>query len=487
MEFLTAVHLINKTGKVMTRSFSPFKLSLIVLFCMISMFSSGQKLTDSRHTSYYTYIYKLTDQEAKKIYRKSLRVVDPSYFHTMVDSFPTDSEYSGKLPAGHYLKTFSEKNEQKVFVATVPDFEVVLLNNNTDLYIQVYDLKGKIIPEADLKIRLKKLRFDKKVQAYVDKKSNKKGLLKVSYNGYTAYYELSRSYNNSAVNRGIRKIIYGTPLKYVWWPVDRIAGLPVREAKAIFRGNPKWIFYRMESSFRSTKDKIGRLFNGYYYDWRDQRFQRKFKGYMVFNKPKYRPGDTVRFKAFIVTRKGKTLKKTVHVALYTRNKLIQMGSLDPYRKGGYDFQFTLADSLDIRLDDDYTVFLENKRMKPYISESFDYEDYELSKINLGVRYSADEQFRGKPFKVFIKGTDENNLNILDARLEVRLITKDISQYFAENVFVPDTLFITHKKLDPSGETEITIPDSAFPKANLNYNLEVKMLTSANEVKTGQKH
>ena len=71
--------------------------TLLTIFCTTSLLTNAQKLIQSRKSSYYTYIYKLTDKEAKKIYRKSARIIDTTYFHSLVDSFPTKEEYKGKL------------------------------------------------------------------------------------------------------------------------------------------------------------------------------------------------------------------------------------------------------------------------------------------------------------------------------------------------------------------------------------------------------
>jgi len=131
----------------------------MLFFCFHAI---GQKLIESQQTSHYTYIYKLTDAEAKTIYTSKIWEVNPAFFHTLVDSFSTDNEYDKRLPQGHYIKTFAEKNEQKIAVTTVQDFNVYILNNNTDLRVQVYDLEGKIIPDAQLKVKRKRLRFDKK-------------------------------------------------------------------------------------------------------------------------------------------------------------------------------------------------------------------------------------------------------------------------------------------------------------------------------------
>src|SRR5690606_3620045 len=109
----------------------------------------------------------------------------------------------------------------------------------------------------------------------------------------------------------------------------------------------------------------------------NNRFRNKHTGYMVFNKPMYLPGDTVKFKAFVVRRKGQPVNKKVKVILQNGRKNIELTHLEPYAKGGYKFEFFLHDSLELRLDNYYTIRLELKDRKEYISKSFKYEDYEL--------------------------------------------------------------------------------------------------------------
>jgi alpha-2-macroglobulin len=104
----------------------------------------------------------------------------------LVDSFPTDSQYQNKLPQGHYLKTFAERDKQKLSITTIQDFDVFIFNNNTDLCIQIFDLQGNLIDNEDVSVRLKKLHFNNKTQSYLDRKSNQKGLLQVTHNRFTA-------------------------------------------------------------------------------------------------------------------------------------------------------------------------------------------------------------------------------------------------------------------------------------------------------------
>ena len=459
------------------------KSILLFISLIIGHTAISQRLNQSRQTSYYTFIYKLTDKEAAKIYKNDIWIVDASFFHTLVDSFPTDSLYTGKLPEGHYLRTYSEKDKQKLFITTVGSFDVFILDNNTDLSIQVYDLQGKIIKDADVKIRSKKLHFDKKTHAYVDKKSNRKGILKVTVNNFTAFYSIKRKYNNSFAKRGMRKVLYGTPLKYVWVPVRFVIYLPIDGVKSIVNHYPHGTIYKTKDFFVRSFYTVACKFDDYYCDeyYPRKRPEDKYTGYLVFNKPKYQPGDTVKFKAFLVTKKGKTINEPVKVVLETSKKDIVLTTLNPYSKGAYEYQFPLHDSLQLQLDRNYTISLGINDSRICIRNSFTYEDYELTKAKLLVRMDETEQYHNKDFKLFIKGTDENGLNLLDARFEILAKPKTITSYLGKQVFIPDTLLYLQKKLEPTDETEVLIPDSSFPKANFDYDISIKLLTSDNEV------
>ncbi len=452
----------------------------IVFFSLLfSLGSHGQKLAQSRKSSYNTYIYKITEREAEKIYTKNVWKVDSSFFHTLVDTFPTDSQYVAKLPQGHYIKTFAEKNKQKFSITTIQDFDVFIFNNNTDLCIQVFDLQGKQISNADVNIGWKKLRFDKNTQSYLDKKSNEKGILKVTYQGFSAYYDLSRQYNNSFIKRGAKKLAYHTPLKYAWVPINYVVHLPIDGVKSIKEGYAQGSIRRSKYFFVRTYENVAcRFTDDYckpYY-----KFKNKHTGYLVFNKPKYLPGDTVKFKAYLLTKKGKPINKDVQVVLQNRGKDVELAKLAPYRSGGYSYQFHLHDSLQLQLDRYYRMMLRLTDKKEYISSSFKYEDYELSKNKLSLRVDNKEQFRGKEITLYAKGTDENDLNLMDARVEVLLTPSKINEYLESPAFVPNTLLFLEEKLDPSDETEIVLSDSIFPKANFEYEISVRLLTSDNE-------
>ena len=448
------------TTRFFTRLFFP-----IILFLGATTISA-QDLLKSQRSSEQTFIYQISDKEALKIIKKPNTKIGSSYFHTFIDTYPTDSVYKKNLPAGHYLRTYSLENKQITEYAYVPDFEAFILNNTNDLCIQIYDLKGNKINNATVKSKTKKLKYDTKTQCYTDKKSNKKGLLSVTYNKKTAYYQLDRKYNNSALRRGTRTVLYETPLKYVWIPVTFTVSLPIDAVKSLNRGWAQGTIYQIKHFFTRSWDK-----NDLY------------DGYLVFNKPKYLPNDTIQLKAFIVHKKsGKPLNKPVEIHLSKPNgKRQKLAELTPYNKGAYEYQFVLHDSLDLKLDKQYQIYLSKPKetWNWYISGNFQYEDYELSKIKLDVRAASDNHYKNIAFPIFAKATDENDLSLPDARVKIRVYPLENPYFFDHYTFLPDTLFIMEKDLEPNGETEILIPDSLFPNANFNYGIHFELLTADN--------
>jgi TonB-dependent SusC/RagA subfamily outer membrane receptor len=457
------------------------KTIIFFLFTQLSFVSYSQNLIESRHTSYFTYIFKITDSEARQIYKKDLWKVDEKFFHTIVDSVPTDSVFKRNLPVGHYLRVHTIKNKLSFDVTSVQNFDVIILDNNTDLVVQVFDLKGDIIPDAEVSVRMKRIHFDNKSKAYIDKKSNQKGLLRVTRNGFTAYYDLSRKYNNSYFRRTSGKIVYGTPLHYVWLPIRYVISLPFDGISSLSSHYPQGSIRRTAQFFRKTFYKIACVFDDYYCDYYGSvRNENKYKGYLVFNKPQYLPNDTVKFKAYLVNGAGKPIKSDLSVVLQGPKKNVTLGKVSPYAAGGYTFNFFLHDSLNLQLDRSYLISLEGKRDKAFITQSFKYEDYELRSLNLVLTVDTAEQYYGKKAILKVKGTDENDLNVLDGRLEVLIRPGELEKYFGAHVFIPDTLAYWHRALDREAETRLEIPDSIFPHANLAYDVSVTLLTTNNE-------
>jgi uncharacterized protein YfaS (alpha-2-macroglobulin family) len=75
-------------------------------------------------------------------------------------------------------------------------------------------------------------------------------------------------------------------------------------------------------------------------------YERKFKGFMVFNKPVYKSGDTVRLKASVTTKKGNPVNRQMILRLSGSDFFIDtiLSTIAPYTRGGYEFSFVLNET-----------------------------------------------------------------------------------------------------------------------------------------------
>ncbi len=286
-----------------------------LLFFSLPLF--GQALLESRRTSEWSYIFKLTEEESKSLYEKDkLNVVDDSYFHSPVDSFLTAEGYQGQLNPGHYLQAYANGGLLRFSLTEIYPYDLHLLRNNTDLVVQVLDSTGQVVEDAALDIRGKKLRYDDATQTYRRRKSNLKGTLRLQREGQIAYFRLDRAKKNSWWRRTRNNIVYRTPVKYLWRPLRYVVYMPYDTYRSLRRR--RWVgeWARTKRFFESipcwwTKDCGGRRQN--------------YQGYLVSNKPKYRPGDSLFLKGFVVDWKGRPLKEDLQLILHKNGKRHELG------------------------------------------------------------------------------------------------------------------------------------------------------------------
>lgn len=462
------------------RAFVNLPLFAAIICVFISSFSFGQNLLQCRQSGYYTYIYSITNDEAKTIYKNSLSIADRSYFHTLADSFPSDSTYSRQLPPGHYLRIGLVENKQNVSITIVRSFDVFIQNNTSDLCVQVTDLNGKPISDATVKVRHKKMKYDANKKLFTDKKSNRKGVLEVTVGENTQYYDLDREYNNSAVKRAYITMFYRTPMRYVWVPVKYFVFLPIDGVRSIVKG---YAF----GTIRQTKYRFAWLMEGCYYLMHSLKkssgphSRYDIIGYMMFDKPQYRPGDTVRVKSYLMHKHGRLVNKEMTVFMYNNGKEHKIQTIQPIRDGAYTCAFVLHDSLQLTLDYTNEVELRDAKNRIYVTNYLKYIDYELKRNSLSVDCKEKKQYRGNPMSLKIKATDDNGLNLQDARTEILVKAIAIHKYYAPTVFVPDTLIYLQPALNQQGETEILLNDSIFPAADFTYEITVDVRTTDNEL------
>ncbi|HPH45562.1 MAG TPA: carboxypeptidase-like regulatory domain-containing protein, partial [Chryseolinea sp.] len=427
----------------------------LVLLCSI-VFS--QDLVNSRRSSYYTFIYKINNAEAEQLYKDFKPTISNSLLHTLVDFFPSDSLYEKKLHVGHYLFVKTESEQMKCELESVNNLDLHILNNHRDMILVFSDSLGREVTDAVVSIGKQGIAYRIKTKSYQLTKSNRKGLLKVSHNGHDSFFEVNRKYNNTFFPRVGRKIL--SP-----FPIHQLIVAPFYYIKNNTRSlikyghvDPPNVYYRVKRLFE-PKD---------------------FNGYVAFNKPIYKPGDTVKVKAFITTPKGKPVKKEVDILLNSysySNTRIKLGKISPSHPGSYPYEFVLHDSLKLKLDQQYSVLFDTKRQLLQ-SGSFKYEAYELKQNTFSLRAETKSE-KLSPI-LYLKGTDSNDLPLFDVNAEIIIRPKSINQYFQNKIYVSDTLWFHKVKLEPIGETRISVPDSIFPSLQFLYEVEVAFINTDKE-------
>ncbi|WP_212005434.1 alpha-2-macroglobulin family protein [Chitinophaga sp. HK235] len=431
---------------------------LLLLLCCFSVTAGAQQLlTTSPQRSPLHHLYKLTDDEARLLYRKSPLRQKDSYeklLHTPAGTFPATASFPTIMPPGNYLEVYAQQTNLSYVFRPVGNVRCKFINNGNDLAILVHDIQGKTIANADVQLQYKKVPFDAATQTYRLRHYKRTGILEVRYNEVLNFFDLSQQINKQLRRRSFLQRFF-------------------------------------------SQNQHRRQHNYYYnFNYRTPS-ENDYTGFLALNKPKYKPGDTVRLKAFIRHRKNGVVKTPLLLRLSDRNRDTDtiLTTLQPYRPGGYEYQFVLSDSLDIDLDENYLLTIEAEpnrhitedeeddvaaKRKVMVRQTFEYEEYELSTVTFRARTDHSRHTRGTPVAVYLKATDENNLPVMDGRVKLWVRKSVVNRTFQPVVFVPDTLWYHEVNLEPSGETKVAIPDSIFPAATLDYEINCQFLSASNE-------
>ncbi|MBC7848456.1 MAG: hypothetical protein H7Y31_01910, partial [Chitinophagaceae bacterium] len=451
-------------------------ISLLLLLFYCCCFSQ-KNLSGSRHNSFYTYVYKINHREAAILFNSNMKRFDETHLHKLVDSFLSDEGMTKILSPGNYLYVHAVDNVLKANFKVVDDLDYKLIVNDRDLMIALHTMHGKLIADADVTVARRTLKYQPSIQSYRLAKYSKAGVVRVLHNDVVHFFPIA--------NPGKKKFAK------LWQRLQH--GFPIRQIQRFIRKMRDRDDYRYYSYFDGESEH-----------------ERKFTGFMVFSKPIYKPGDTVRLKAFINDRKGNPVRQQLLVRLTDRELVTDtiLSILSPYRPGGYEYHFVVTDSLDLGLDQKHMISLEAIESARYTLDAYDeidddnleedeyllrrkilmrgkfeYEEYELHTVNFFARTDQSVHHRGDIASLFLKATDENEMPIMDGRIKIDILhSASLDEYTSRDLFIPDTLWHHEQTLEAIGETKIALPDSIFPNATIDYRIQCTFLNSNNELR-----
>lgn len=405
-----------------------FIIGILVTFPFNNIHGQN-KLAESRQSSEEVWVYKLNAEDLRTLYIQKEKVGE-KFLHTLVTKY-RDRNKIPELPRGNYLLVLAVGNKLIYNAHTVDDLLYYFVNDN-HLRLHLTTRAGKPITDARVRVGKRRMDYDPEQALYTDGKISRKRIIEIEHDGVYHYIELQ----------------------------------PYQ--KAVMRPKNNDSFFKRIF----TPEKPGLSGNNLF----------------ITDKPKYRPGDTVRWSARVSSRRGVPKGQSLNLWLKgTSIKDILLATITPEYKGVYHGELPLTRKLNLRLDRNYNLSLENKnRKKIFAQTSFAYEEYELNGLRLTLQSDREEHRRENPPTLTLKATDENGMAMLEGRYELTITRSGNLQWEDSNGFVPNILWEKSIDITSAQAEEITLPDSIFPQnVSFSYQIEGKYISPDNTIKTSR--
>lgn len=429
-------------------------ISILFLFSFIFTFAQ-QRVQHARQAGWRKLVYQVPADTAEKYIKD--HTIQPHHYLSLqpFTSWHADTANYEGLPAGNYIVFSVIKNKLVAEYYCQSRIKLVPVNDQHRVQLEVRDSSGAPVPAARLWVNGKEIARNSTTSSFIIKnKKPDEALIKVAIPGDTLFMELTAMEDMDRTTW------------QQWWSnfgytkTGRVLGWPVQKVKRLFRPGR---YYRS----RSKKD------TNY--------------GYMVFNKPKYQPGDTVRLKAYVLDKRKKVYRKPLILHLsytcrgaYTDKKLT---SLSPQTPGAFLYEFVLGDSLES--DRQYAItWKDGKRAR--LRGTFKIEDYLLDEVTeYNLRAEKGRYTQADTLVFYASAKDANGLGLMDGRVQLALLTERIDRFYDTQMWVPDTLWTEELSLAAEGDTKIVVPAARLPQADMQVSAKAVFRNSNNEIQEKQ--
>src|ERR1700754_4120460 len=239
----------------------------LLIPALLFFFFSGKAQNDlsgSQRQSPFVYAWRISDKEALYLYSHNMKDWEKNNLHTLSDSFPSSQVQDPALAPGNYLLVQSQGSDLVVTLRTIGPLRYDLLNNGSIASLLLHTPGGGMINDAEGFVWRHKIGFDT----------------------VTGAWPLGRWNKSRPV-----KVIYQTAMYF----------FPMTHAAPTTR--PRWFI----TANRQPK------YRPYYSDY--TAYERHFRSFLIFNKPKFKPGDTLEGKAFVMNAKGRPIDRTLILRL----------------------------------------------------------------------------------------------------------------------------------------------------------------------------
>jgi len=398
-----------------------YLLLLIVILTYSN--ASGQKLTDFISQDTMVYVYTLDNEQATYLLKKNT-IEDTSFLFThLYKTYPVKTFNDDSLPNGNFIVTSIVRE----------------MINYRYVYKSSFQVKSKVI-DHDVILFIN----DKKNKANIEQaKVEIDGVAVVFNEGYGGY-----SFDQSKINK------------------DRLRNNQV--FIAITLGNEYTLMrYNFNEGYRPAPESST-----------TPQTSGVSEGYVITDKPLYKPGDTLNLKAFLMDPKnGRPIRRKTRLTItepmqnFSFSKKIKRST-----PGAYLFKWQIPDSLKIDRTFNLT-FQYNKRSIPFFHTGHFYlEDYVLNTSRYDVTMLSELYYAGEDITFYAVATDANQFPIQGTQIHYKLSINQVTDFLSDSLTLTEAKRLNWYEKDTvypyENFMELKIPSSILPNINANYNLEV---------------
>jgi protocatechuate 3,4-dioxygenase beta subunit len=204
-------------------------------------------------------------------------------------------------------------------------------------------------------------------------------------------------------------------------------------------------------------------------------------GYLITDKPLYKPLDTLNIKSFLINFKnGNPIRKKAHLVISENGQQFSYSTkIKQKTPGAFVYQWKIPDTL--KLDRSYQVKLwYKKRGRTLVKNtSFRLEEYELNKNKYELDMPSDVFFAGDDIKFYATAKDMNGFPVQGTRIHFKVRLNDIQELFLDTITISqakkNTWYEKDTVIEYENFIELKIPSDSLLKANATYSLEVSFV------------
>ncbi|MEP6613571.1 MAG: hypothetical protein ABJA76_16835, partial [Mucilaginibacter sp.] len=181
-----------KTTSQLQFQFMGKRLLFFIILSLVALVGYGQRpLTNSRQSSYYTYIYKITNADISDFYQKPDYKPADKILHNPIDSFKTDKYWENTLPPGNYLKVYALKDQLKYDLIENHSAFFKTLTDGAQQRFILTDKMGHPLTDAKVKINGGAVEYNEK-KTYVINRLKNKNIIQADYLGVSNFFLLKQ-------------------------------------------------------------------------------------------------------------------------------------------------------------------------------------------------------------------------------------------------------------------------------------------------------